>query len=171
MLKTSRNDDLQIRAASPDDAQSICEIYNQGIEDRIATLETRLRTPEEQRQWLLARSERHPVIVGERGGQIIGWGSLNSFNPRSAYDCVADFSIYVERAHRGKGVGRQLLEQLFVIARALRYHKLVLAMFPTNAVGLALYRGCGFREVGTYREQGKLDGAWVDVLIMEKLLE
>lgn len=154
----------------PADADAICAIYNQGIEDRIATLETRLRTPKEQREWLRSRSPRHPVIVAECNSRVIGWGSLNSFNARQAYDYVADFSVYVERPHRGKGVGRQLLDRLTALARELGYHKLVLAMFPTNMIGLALYQECGFREVGVYQEQGLLDGKWVDVLVMEKIL-
>jgi L-amino acid N-acyltransferase YncA len=169
-LDSVRPTDLSLRPAVSADADAICAIYNQGIEDRIATLETRLRTPQEQREWLLSRGARHPVIVAECDGRIIGWGSLNSFNARQAYDHVADFSVYVERTRRAQGVGRQLLDRLTVLARELGYHKLVLAMFPTNATGLALYQRCGFREVGTYREQGVLDGKWVDVLIMEKIL-
>jgi L-amino acid N-acyltransferase YncA len=162
--------ELLLRSAVPADADAICAIYNQGIADRIATLETRLRTPQEQREWLLARGARHPVIVAECNGRIIGWGSLNSFNARAAYDYVADFSVYVERSRRGQGVGRQLLDRLTVLASELGYHKLVLAMFPTNITGLALYQRCGFREVGVYREQGMLDGKWANVLIMEKIL-
>ena len=55
--------DVSIRPATPADAAAICTIYNQGIEDRIATLETELRTPEERRQWMAARAPRHPVVV------------------------------------------------------------------------------------------------------------
>ena len=163
--------DITVRPASPADAAAIGTIYNQGIEDRVATLETELRTPEERRQWLQSRSARHPVIVAEAGGEVVGWGSLNPFNPRKAYDYVADFSIYIERRWRGKGVGSRLLARLIELARDLRYHKLVLSAFPTNAVGMALYEKFGFRTVGIYKEQGKLDGQWVDTIIMEKLLE
>ncbi len=163
--------DISIRFARPDDAEAVCTIYNQGIEDRIATLETDLRSPTERRRWLAMRDPRHPVIVGEREGQVVAWGSLNPFSPRPAYDAVADFSLYVRRDWRGRGVGRKLLERLMALARELGYHKMVLAAFPFNAAGLALYQRLGFTTVGTYREQGRLDGRWVDVLIMEKLLE
>ena len=159
-----------VRPADADDAAAICEIYNQGIEDRLATLETELRTPAERREWLEARSERHPVIVAEHEGQIVGWGSLNVFNARPAYRHVADFSVYVERAWRGKGVGRGLLERLIELAREHGYHKLVLSAFPFNTAGVALYERLGFRTVGIYREQGLLDGRWVDTIIMERLL-
>lgn len=162
--------EVSIRAATPDDAAAICTIYNQGIEDRIATLETLRRTPEERRQWMAARAPRHPVVVAVTSGQVVGWGSLNAFNPRPAYDHVVDLSVYVQRGWRGRGVGRVLLQHLLAMAKALGYHKMVLATFPYNEAGVSLYRKMGFAPVGVYREQGQLDGRWVDVLIMERLL-
>ena len=163
--------EIVIRPATAADAGAIATIYNQGIEDRIATLETELRTRDERRQWLAARSLRHPVIVAEAGGQVVGWGSLNVFNARKAYEYVADFSVYIERGWRGKGVGSRLLTRLIELGRELGYHKLVLSAFPSNTGGMALYQKLGFRTVGIYKEQGKLDGKWVDTIIMEKLLE
>ena len=179
----------RVRLATAADAEAIARIYNQGIEDRVATLETELRTPEERRRWLAGRSPRHPVIVAEvtepagtsgrprseRAGPeapatIVGWGSLNAFNPREAYRFVADFSVYVEREYRGKGVGRVMLERLIELAREHGFHKMVLSAFPTNTGGMALYEKLGFRTVGIYREQGQLDGKWLDTIIMEKLL-
>ena len=161
---------LVIREAVPADVGSIAAIYNQGIVDRVATLETEERTPEERAAWLAARNSRHPVLVAEVAGQAVGWGSLNPFNPRKAYDHVADFSLYVERGWRGKGVGGGLLAALIERARGLGYHKLVLAAFPWNAAGMALYQKHGFRTVGIYKEQGLLDGRWVDTILMEKIL-
>ena len=178
----------RVRPATPADAEAICRIYNQGIEDRVATLETELRTPDERRQWLTNRSPRYPVIVAEAEpastsvrppseqasltdpATTVGWGSLNVFNAREAYRFVADFSVYVERAWRGKGVGRALLARLIELGREHGFHKLALSAFPTNAGGVALYERMGFRTVGIYREQGQLDGRWVDTIIMEKLL-
>jgi L-amino acid N-acyltransferase YncA len=162
--------DLPIRPAEPDDAEAIARIYNQGIEERVATLETEPRSAEERRQWLAMRGPRHPVIVLEREGEVVGWGSLNPFSPRACYDHVADFSVYVERSARGSGIGRRMLEHLIGHARTLGYHKLVLAALARNAAGTALYARVGFRAVGTYREQGMLEGEWMDVLLMELLL-
>lgn len=165
--------EYRVRAATEADAEAICRIYNQGIEDRVATLETELRTVAERRQWLAGRGPRHPVIVAEvdaPGPMIAGWGSLNVFNPREAYRFVADFSVYVERGWRGKGVGSVLLERLVALAREHGFHKMVLSAFPANTSGIALYEKFGFRTVGIYREQGLLDGAWVDTIVMERLL-
>ena len=161
---------VTIRDAVPTDAAAICGIYNQGIDDRVATLETERRTPDERRAWMAARGGRHPVLVGEVEGVVTGWASLNRFNARPVYDHVADLSVYVERAWRGRGVGRALLAALIERARAIGYHKLVLAAFPDNVAGMALYARLGFTRVGVYREQGVLDGRWVDVVVMERLL-
>jgi phosphinothricin acetyltransferase len=162
---------MQIRGATAEDAAAIARIYNQGIEDRVATLETQLRDPEERAEWLAARDRRHPVIVAaDDGGAVVGWGSLNAFNPRPAYDHVVDFSLYVAREHRGRGIGDALLGELETRARALGYHKMILAAFPTNIPGMRLYERHGFATVGVYREQGMLDGRWVDVIVMEKIL-
>ena len=103
-------------------------------------------------------------------GVVLGWGSLNQFNPRPAYAHVADFSVYVDRVQRGRGVGDALLSALEERACKLEYHKLVLAAFPHNAAGMRLYERHGFRKVGVYGEHGRLDDRWVDVIIMEKLL-
>jgi phosphinothricin acetyltransferase len=83
---------------------------------------------------------------------------------------VVDFSVYVAREARGRRIGSLLLSELEARARELGFHKLVLAAFPHNTAGMKLYERHGFRTVGIYKEQGKLDGNWVDVIIMEKLL-
>lgn len=163
--------DIRLRPATPADAAAIARIYNQGIVDRVATLETEERSAEERAEWLAAKGERHPVLVAERAGTVVGWGSLNPFSTRPAYRFVADFSIYVDRAARGGGIGAVLLEGLIAEARRLGYHKLVLAAFPFNEAGTRLYRRFGFREVGIYHQQGVLDGRWVDTIVMELLLD
>jgi phosphinothricin acetyltransferase len=169
--ETQKEHNLEIREATREDAAAIAHIYNQGIEDRAATLEIQLRTLEERAEWLTARGPRHPVLVAVDGsGMVVGWGSLNPFNPRPVYDYVADFSVYVAREQRGRGIGDALLSALEMRARGLGYHKMVLAAFPTNAPGMRLYERHDFRTVGIYHEQGMLDDRWVDVIIMEKIL-
>ncbi len=171
LVETRTAGGLEIRDATLDDASAIARIYNQGIEDRVATLETEPRSPEERAEWLAARERRHPVLAAaDSTGVVLGWASLNRFNPRPAYDHVGDFSIYVAREQRGRGVGDALLGALVERAQALDYHKLVLAAFPTNAPGMRLYERHGFTQVGVYHEQGMLDGAWVDVVVMERML-
>jgi L-amino acid N-acyltransferase YncA len=160
-----------VREANINDIPEITKIYNEGIEDRIATLETRLRDNEEMKEWLLSRSERHKVLVIEdENSNLCGWASINVFNSRCCYSGVVDLSIYIDRNMRGKGLGKVLLSSLIETARIQGFHKLVLSTFKFNKLGQRLYKALGFREVGTYEKQGLLDGNWIDVTIMEKLL-
>ncbi|HEY7292850.1 MAG TPA: arsinothricin resistance N-acetyltransferase ArsN1 family A [Vicinamibacterales bacterium] len=167
--------EVALRRARDADARAIAAIHNQGIIDRMATLDTTLRTDDGTREWLAKRGPRHPVIVavetarGVADQQVVGWASLNPYNPRPAYDHAADFSVYVERSARHQGVGRQLLHHLVATARELGFHKMVLAALARNEAGIALYERCGFVRVGVYREMGQLDGEWVDVLLMEQI--
>lgn len=163
---------LAIRSAGDEDIPAITNIYNQGIADRIATLEVDAKTEEDVKRWLLdERPTRYEVIVAESDGTIAGWAALRPYSHRCAYAGVADLSIYVERDARGKGVGEALLVALEERARHNDFHKIVLFTFPFNGAGQRLYQKRGFRDVGTFREQGTLDGRLVDVLIMEKILE
>lgn len=164
-------EEIKLRDATQADVPSICAIHNQGIEDRVATLDVDPHTLDEQREWFHRHGRRHPVIVAEAVGATVGWASLNPFSARAAYRFVADLSVYIERQWRGKGVGTRLLHEIDERARALGYHKIVLAAFPFNQAGMRLYEKFGFRTVGIYREQGLIDGRWVDTIIMEKLFD
>ena len=140
--------ELQVRAARFADLPLIQDIHNQGIIDRIATLDTELRTMADAQLWFKRHGPRHPVLVAEASGNIAGWAALNTFNARPAYQYVADLSIYLARPWRGKGLGARLLSPLISLARDLGYHKIVLSAFPTNTAGMRLYERQGFTTVG-----------------------
>jgi L-amino acid N-acyltransferase YncA len=106
----------------------------------------------------------------EKNNEIVGWASLNPYSHRCAYRFVADLSIYIKRDYRGQGIGKQLLSGIENIAIQNQFHKIVLLTFPFNEAGQKLYRNLGYREVGTFMEQGELDGKRVDVMAMEKIL-
>jgi phosphinothricin acetyltransferase len=162
--------DYKVRDVKLSDIPFITKIYNQGIEDRIATLETRLRDNAEMEEWLTTRGDRYKVIVIEdQEGIVRGWTSINVFNSRCCYSGVGDLSIYVERDMRGRGLGKILLESLLETARKQDFHKLVLSTLEFNKAGKRLYKILGFREVGTYVNQGVLEGKFVNITIMEKL--
>ena len=162
--------ELQVRAARFTDLPLIQDIHNQGIIDRVATLDTELRTMADAQLWFKRHGPRHPVLAAEASGNIAGWAALNTFNARPAYQYVADLSIYLARPWRGKGLGARLLSPLIPLASELGYHKIVLSAFPTNTAGMRLYARQGFTIVGIYQEMGLLDGRWVDTILMEKLL-
>lgn len=162
---------MPIRPAVPDDALAIADIYNAGIAERGSTFETAPRTPADILRWLEAAG-RYPLLVAaDEGGRVLGWASVSAYRPRACYDGVGEFSIYLAREARGRGVGRALLSALIDAARARGFWKLVSRVFPFNTASRALCRACGFREVGLYEKHAQLDGRWIDVVIVERLIE
>jgi L-amino acid N-acyltransferase YncA len=111
-----------------------------------------------------------PLIVAERDGRVVAWASILPYSDRCAYSGVGEYTIYVDGAAQGGGVGRQLLERLLEIAVDRGYYKLTSRIFPSNTASLALARRCGFREVGLHRRHGRLDGEWRDVVVVEVLV-
>ncbi|MDQ3809688.1 MAG: N-acetyltransferase family protein, partial [Chloroflexota bacterium] len=101
---------------------------------------------------------------------VVAWASTSSYRPRPCYQAIAEHSVYVDRHERGRGAGRVALQALIDEAERRGFLKLVSRVFPENVASLALHRALGFREVGTYRRHGKLDGDWRDCVIVEKLL-
>lgn len=155
------------RIAVVSDAAAMARIYNEGIEDRVATFETRLRSAADVEAWF---DGVHPIVVVEDGGEVIAFASTSEYRPRGCYAGIAEVSVYVARAWRGKKAGRMAMEALFDAARSAGFHKLVSRVFPENRASLRMIGALGFREVGVYRRHGQLDGEWRDVVIVEKLL-
>jgi L-amino acid N-acyltransferase YncA len=159
---------VRARAGTVADAGVIARIYNEGIEDRIATFETRARSAEDIASWF---DGVHPVVVVEDdAARVIGFASCSSYRTRACYARIAEFSVYVARGHRGRGVGRVALEGLVAACREAGLHKLVSRIFPENAASRAVCRAAGFREVGVYEAHGQLEGTWKDCVIVERIV-
>lgn len=155
------------RHATPDDAPQIAQIYNQGIEDRVATFETRLRTAEDILTWF---DGQHPVILVLHNGDIIAFAASSVYRPRACYAQNAEFSVYVRRDYRSKGAGRLAMLALIQAATDAGLHKLVSRVFVENTASRRMLIGLGFREVGVYKQHAQLDGIWRDVVIVEYLI-
>jgi L-amino acid N-acyltransferase YncA len=162
------NPDLSIRPATPDDAGAIASIYNEGIRGRGATFETRERTAADVAGWF--GDPRHPVLVAEDGETVVGWAAASTYRSRDCYAGIAEFSVYVASVARGRRVGDALMAAFLPACEAAGVWKLLSRIFPENTGSLALCARHGFREVGVYRRHGRLDGAWRDVVIVERLL-
>jgi phosphinothricin acetyltransferase len=158
------------RLATLDDAAAIAEIYNQGIEERIATFETEPRTREQIVAAIQERGEHFPTVVAERDGRVVAWAAAGLYRSRPCYAGIGEYSVYVHREARGIGAGKAVLEALFAACEQRGIWKLVSRIFPENVASLALCKATGFREVGVYRRHAKLEGEWRDCVIVEKLL-
>ncbi len=159
---------ISLRNALLEDSYAIAGIYNQGIEDRVATFEVNPRNNRDIEKWF---DGIHPIIVAEIDSIVIAFASTSSYRSRECYNGIAEFSIYIERKFRGMGIGTPLLNRLIEEAGKMGYWKLVSRVFVENASSRALMNKLGFREVGVYQKHGKLDGEWRDVVIVEKLIQ
>lgn len=156
------------RLATVADAAAIAHIYNQGIEDRVGTFETELRTEAMVASWF---DGIHPIVVVEQEQDIIAYASTSSYRMRPCYAGIGEFSVYVRRDWRGKGVGKVAMRHLLQACETAGFWKLVSRVFVENAASRRLLRSMGFREVGIYEKHGQLDGIWRDVVIVEYLFQ
>jgi len=169
--------ELSARAATPEDAARIAQIYNEGIEDRVGTFETRPRSEADVRAWF---DGRHPIVVvvatttttpPEAGSSnAVAFASTSTYRPRDCYAGIAEFSVYVARDGRGKGAGRVAMDALIEACVPAGIWKLVSRVFVENKASRSLLKSVGFREVGTYEKHAQLDGQWRDVVIVERLI-
>lgn len=159
-----------IRPATEADAESIARIYSAGIAERIATYDTEPRTAADILPKIAAAARYPQLVACDDAGQVIGWAGTSDYRPRACYDGVGEFSIYIDPAARGRGVGKPLLNGLIDAAAEAGFWKLLSRVFVFNAPSRALCRACGFREVGVYEKHSKLDGRWLDVVIVERLI-
>ena len=160
---------MEGRAAQPQDAAGIAAVYNEGIEDGIATFETRLSGPVHVMRWIDG-GERMPVVVAVEDEEVGGWARLTAYSERPCYAGVAEASVYVARAARGRGLGRVLLEALHREAERRAMWKVIGLLFDDNRHSVELFHRLGYRDVGLYRRHGRLNGRWKDVLLVERLL-
>jgi L-amino acid N-acyltransferase YncA len=159
---------LSARPARREDAEAITEIYNQGIEDRIATFETEPRTVEDIAPWF-----EHAlafVSVVDPSGEVVGYAVAHTYSDRCCYRGLGEFSVYVRRSHRSCGVGGVAMAALIEAAREQGLWKLLSRVFPQNRASLNLMARMGFKEIGVHEKHGKLEGVWMDTVIVERLI-
>lgn len=161
---------MTTRLARTTDAEAVARIYNEGIEDRGATFETEPRTSADIAALLAERGERYPTVVAEQSGDVVAFAWIAPYRSRPCYRGVGEFTVYVARRVRGTGAGSAVLAALIAACEARGFWKLVSRIFPENAASRRLCRKLEFREVGIYERHGKLDGAWRDCIIVEKLI-
>ena len=183
-----------IRLAGLDDAAQIRSIYNREVEGTTATFDLVPRTLEDQRNWLAARTGVFSAIVavdpvappagapagasavGDDGsrpgtGHVVGFASLSPYKERAAYRTTVEDSVYVHRSAQGRGIGTALLEHIVDLAAASGFHAVMARIEATGTASRALHARCGFELVGIEREVGRKFGRWLDVAVMQRLLQ
>jgi L-amino acid N-acyltransferase YncA len=152
-----------VRPLTRTDYDAVAAIFAEGIATRHATFETEVPSWDD---WNAAHLDAHR-LVAELDGEVAGWAALTPYSSRAAYRGVAEVSLYVAAAARGRGVGRALLHALIASARGGGLWTLQAGIFPENEASLALHRSLGFRDVGVRERIGWLGGVWRDVVLLE----
>jgi L-amino acid N-acyltransferase YncA len=161
---------VALRLARLDDAEAIRQIYNVEVSTSTVTFDIVPRTLDEQRAYLSERSGAHAVIVATRGGQVVGFGALSPWRTKPAYTTSVENSIYVHRDHQSGGIGRTLLGELLRVATAHGFHAVFARIVGGHEASIRLHEAMGFEVVGVEREVGRKFGRWLDVVVMERLL-
>lgn len=154
----------RVRALTAADWPRVRAIYAEGIATGHATFERETPAWEAWDVGHLSAAR----LVAEVNGEVCAWAALAPVSKRAVYAGVADVSIYVAAAARGRGVGRLLLEALVREAEDAGVWTLQAGIFPENVASLALHEGCGFRRVGRRERIGAMDGRWRDVMLLER---
>ena len=161
---------LSIRKAQLSDIDAITEIYNEAILATTATFDTVPKSASERLEWLKVHGDRHPVIVAELNGMVVGWASLSRWSERKAYDDTAETSFYVKSEYRGRGVGRKLAGSNHWRGASNEVPHTDRQDCRRRRCNIDLSESFGFVHVGTLKEVGRKFGRLLDVHILQKML-
>ena len=159
-----------IRLATVDDLPAVHDIYNHYVLCSTCTYQTEVEPLSVRQAWFAARGPEHPVTVAELDGEIVGWGALSRFHPRSAYGRTVENAVYVRKDRHRRGVGRALLADLIDRGTVLGHHTIIALVDAEQGGSLALHERLEFERAGRLREAGFKFGRWLDVVYLQRML-
>ena len=148
----------------PNDWRAVKKIYEEGIATGNATFQQQVPEWDE---WDKSHLQ-HSRIVAKENGEVVGWAALTPVSGRCVYAGVGEVSVYVSDRARGKGVGKQLLQQLIHESEANGIWTLQAGIFPENIASIKIHEKGGFRTLGTRERIGRMNGVWRDTVFMER---
>ena len=165
--------DVQIRHALRRDVPEIQAIYNESVLNTTSSYDDFVRPDSERYAWFDDHAAAgFPMYVAVIGGRVAGWSALSRFRPRSAYRFTGEDSIYVHAHHRGRGIGRTLLDAVVRDARDVLHMRTVLAVIgdAENSASIGVHAAAGFERVALLRQVGFKFGRWLDQVWMPRML-
>jgi len=157
---------MMIRAAIPNDAAMIADIWNGIILDPVITFTTKEKTP----QSILRLLEVQPVLVADIGNQVSGFATYGAFRAGPGYRHTGEVTIHLAPSARGQGIGRNLMQTLLDQARRDEIHVMVAGVSAENPAAIRFHQTLGFAEVARMPEVGRKAGRWLDLILLQKLL-
>lgn len=154
-------------------ADAILDILNEAIVNSTALYDYQPRPPSSMVTWFKAKHDGgFPVLgVENADGRLMAFGSYGTFRGWPAYKYTVEHSVYVHKDHRGRGLGRTVLQALIASARQHDMHAMIGGIDATNTGSIALHERLGFRHVGTLPQVGFKFGRWLDLAFYQLLLE
>lgn len=164
--------ELIIRDAQDADLPVILEIINDEILYSTSVYDKNPRTLDDQKLWFLKKQELNfPVLVAEFNGELIAYASYGTFRAFDGYRFSVEHSIYVKKAHRSNGAGKELMKALIERAIASSYHTMIAGVDSSNAKSIEFHKNFGFKEIGTIKEVAYKFDKWLDLVFLQLLLK
>jgi len=164
--------EINIRPYQTEDTHAILAIINHNILNSTALYDYNIRSYEQQRNILEEKiSKNFPVIVAELDGNVVGFGMYSEFRFREAYKFTVEHSVYVNEAFHGKGIGKQLLQELIVLARKQKLHTMIAVIDSENQSSVEFHEKFGFKTVGIIKESGYKFDRWLHSVFMQLILD
>jgi phosphinothricin acetyltransferase len=162
---------VRLRAASPDDAASISDIYAPYVSGSIVSFETDAPTAEEMRGRIEAGAGLYPWIAAEdEDGAVAGYAYATAFRPRPAYRYAVETSVYLGVGFQGRGLGARLYGSLLATLEAQGFAQAIAAISLPNPASVRLHEALGFTAAGRYAQVGYKLGGWHDVGLWQRPL-
>ena len=161
---------INIRPYKTDDTQAILDIVNHNILHSTSLYDYNIRSYEQQKTILEEKiNKKFPVIVAELDGIVVGFGMYSEFRYREAYQFTVEHSVYVSEDFHGKGIGKQLLQELINLARKQKLHTMIGVIDSENQSSVVFHEKFGFKTLGIIKESGYKFDRWLDSVLMQLL--
>ena len=159
-----------IREVKLSDAKAIVDIYNYYILNTNITFEEKQLTVDDMEERIIEKTAKHPWIVYERDGQVIGYAYLSGWHSRSDYRYSNEASIYLDSNEKGHGIGKELFGQLLEVSKCYGVHTIVSGITIPNKESISLHEKFGFKKIAEFEEIGFKNNKWLNVGYWQKLL-
>lgn len=161
---------MRIRPATHADLVAVAAVYDHEVASGVATFDLEPRPLASWGERLASTEAGDRLLVAEADGSVFGYASSGPYRPKAGYRRTRETTVYLSPAAQGRGVGRQLYDELLRLLVDDGVHLALAAVALPNPASLALHRACGFEEVGVMREVGRKQDRWIDVLWLQRLL-
>lgn len=163
---------MMIRPATEQDILAITAIFNEAVVNSNAIWTEKQDTEAERLAWMKARlALGYPVLVAAEGPVVLGYGTFGDFRAFPGYRYSVEHSVYIHVDHRGRGLGRVIVDELVAAANALGKHVMIAGIDGGNPASLRLHAQAGFVEVARMPEVGRKFGRWLELVFMQRVLD